>query len=154
MRVQVICGFAGHERSDVHRYSPQASTWTQCEAAEEGLRPRSVFPVGTLPGGGAVIVGGEVEPSEVGHSGAGGFANDVVLVFPGGADARKTLTATVTSSSEVPCPRGWGSMCPAPTALAPSAENGAAFVMFGGLTGDDENPTRLDDTWLVTVTCA
>ena len=133
----------------MHSYNPQASAWKHCEAAEAGLRPRSVFPVGALPGGGVVIVGGEVEPSEAGHSGAGGFANDVVLVFPGGAD--KPVTATVTSSSEVPCPRGWTSMCPAPAALAPSEGDGAAFVLFGGLTGDDANPTRLDDTWLVTV---
>jgi len=30
-------------------------------------------------------------------------------------------------------------------------ESSASFVVFGGLSGDDENPVRLDDTWLLSV---
>jgi len=101
-----------------------------------------------MPGGVAVVVGGEVEPSEAGHSGAGGFANDVVLVFPvgGGAEAQ----TAVKSGDDVACARGWASMCPAPAALVSSSCT-AAFVLFGGLSGNDENPVRLGDTYLLTV---
>ena len=41
----------------------------------------------------------------------------------------------------MPIPRGWTS----------AAVAGGELVVFGGLAGDDENPLRLDDTWILQV---
>ena len=140
----VVGGFAGHECKDVVVYDPSSQSWTQCPEAEAGLRPRSVFPAGAVPGRDVfVAVGGEVEPSAAGHSGAGGFANDVVLIAPQttATQARPSVTAPVAAGGDavVPEARGWTSMCAAPPALVASVcggeESSASFVVFGGLSG-------------------
>ncbi len=162
----VIGGFAGKETNDVHRYDCSANAWIQVEKAEADLRPRSVFPcqpANNLVKGAIVLFGGEVSPSDAGHSGAGGFANDVVVVNPAAGNETPAVSASLIGdkdSSAVPRERGWTSMCPAPTSLLGGGEAAAAaavstgsasFVLFGGLAGDDANPERLGDTWLLTV---
>ena len=91
--------------------------------------------------------GGEVEPSEAGHEGAGGFADDLIAVDRSTGEpvpvAVSTLPdAQVGTTPQSPQARGWG----AATAVSPSKA-----VLFGGLTGDDANPVRLDDLWLISV---
>lgn len=77
-----------------------------------------------------LIFGGEVNPSDLGHEGAGAFENDVVLID--GHSAQR-----IPSSACWPEKRGW----------ADGASEGDRFYIFGGLTGDDENPRRLNDLW-------
>ena len=50
-----------------------------------------------------VLFGGEVDPSEKGHEGAGGFAQDVVEIS---ADGKATSLVATDASAAVPCCRG------------------------------------------------
>ena len=50
----------------------------------------------------------------------------------------ETLEWTTLQAAPGPIGRGW-------TRIAATSES--SFVLFGGLAGNDENPTRLDDTW-------
>jgi len=99
----------------------------------------------------AVIFGGEIDPSEKGHAGAGSFENDVWILD--GTSSSVSLVQRITSAnnyeegnedihSEWPTHRGWAS--------AASIHGSSSFYLFGGLSGDDENPTRLDDLWICT----
>ena len=91
------------------------------------------------------VFGGEVEPSDAGHEGAGGFADDLIAIdkSTGEPVALTTLSdARVGATPQLPPARGWG----AATAVSPGKA-----VLFGGLTGDDSNPVRLDDLWLTSV---
>mmetsp|Transcript_34039 Transcript_34039/g.87025 ORF Transcript_34039/g.87025 Transcript_34039/m.87025 type:complete len:323 (-) Transcript_34039:70-1038(-) len=135
-KLLVVGGFAGRETNDAYAFDIGSETWAAIPS--EGLRPRSVCSVGTLPNGTIVIFGGEVDPSGKGHEGAGGFANDVVLFNSAG------YLESIPAPSEGPVPvaRGWADMDVSPEGL----------VLFGGLTGDDATPERLDDVWILTVT--
>ena len=85
-----------------------------------------------------VIVGGEVNPSDKGHEGAGSFARDVLVVDVSGAgEAVVVHSATMPEAFE---PRGWSCAAPTPD---------GGVVLFGGLSGDDAAPRRLDDTWVL-----
>mmetsp|Transcript_65613 Transcript_65613/g.105349 ORF Transcript_65613/g.105349 Transcript_65613/m.105349 type:complete len:138 (+) Transcript_65613:2-415(+) len=128
--------------ADLHRFSVEDGKWTELHVdLDRGdfLRPRSVYAHATLqPSGHLVIIGGEVNPSDKGHEGAGGFARDVLLV-----DASGDGDAVVIHSSKMPKafePRGWYSA---------AATQDGRVVLFGGLAGDDEAPHRLDDTWVL-----
>ena len=129
----VIGGFAGEETNDVYKFDLNSSEWSTVPSAS--LRPRSVFPLCTL-GDKIVLFGGEVDPSAAGHSGAGGFTNDLVALDT------KTLAWSAVQTQVTPHERGWTRM---------AATSHKTCVMFGGLAGDDENPIRLDDTWEATV---
>jgi len=83
------------------------------------------------------VFGGEVDTSEKGHEGAGEFENDIVLF-----DGMGKLVS-VLKPPGAPVPRGWGSGC---------SLGDNSMILFGGLTGSDENPTRLDDVWRLDVT--
>jgi hypothetical protein len=52
------------------------------------------------------------------------------------------VSVATVAGGVCPCVRGW-------TAMAPWEEEGveSGAVMFGGLTGDDDAPVRLADTW-------
>ena len=135
-------GFAGKEMSDLHRFSLETGEWTELHVAQDRgvpLLPRSVYAHATLrPSGHLVLIGGEVNPSDKGHEGAGSFARDVVV-----ADVSGPGDAVVLHSADMPEgfePRGWS--CAAATA-------DGKVVLFGGLAGDDAAPRRLDDTWVL-----
>jgi hypothetical protein len=89
-------------------------------------------------GGGVVVFGGETATSAKGHDGAGNFTNDVLHIDT----ATGNVSVAVNGGSSRPCVRGW-------TAMAAWEEEGVdcGAVMFGGLTGDDDAPVRLGDTW-------
>lgn len=144
-KLLVAGGFAGREMNDVHAYDVATKTWATLRAPRErgergggALRPRSVWPVLAAPRFGDCVVGfgGEVDPSERGHDGAGGFANDVVAIDARTGDAR-TLEPAPGSASAAPTARGWTS------AAYWAREN--AIVVFGGLSGSDKEPERLGD---------
>ena len=163
-------GFAGREMNDIHAYDIASKTWRAVAGAPGAppptatklrdadherpapapLRPRSVWPVMafTCYGDHVIGFGGEVDPSERGHDGAGGFANDVVAIEVRTGDAktlplgRGGLGAGVgggdgEEETAVPAPRGW-------TAAAEWRREGA-IVLFGGLSGSDAAPERLGD---------
>jgi hypothetical protein len=79
------------------------------------------------------LFGGEVDPSENGHEGAGAFANDLLLFDP---KTYELETVALKRGSRLPRERGWSSM---------GVMGGSTVVMFGGLSGNDETPERLDD---------
>jgi hypothetical protein len=105
------------------------------------MRPRSVCISASFQSVGySIIFGGEVDPSERGHEGAGGFENDVVVLKE---DSGKYVE-TIKASTAGPWPeqRGWSD-----GAFVDTGENTGQLFIFGGLSGDDANPKRLNDLW-------
>lgn len=138
----VVAGFAGEETADGQTFDIGASKWNDdmLTAPLQGMRPRSVCVSGSFPSVGcAVICGGEVDPSDRGHEGAGGFENDVVVLKEDSGRYVETIKAS--PSDPWPEKRGWSD--------GATVDDGktAHFYIFGGLTGDDANPRRLDDLW-------
>lgn len=144
--VAVVSGFAGQETKDGHCFhlsnnGGANSGWE--ETTMEGLdcmkRARSVCVSSSLSGGPVVIFGGEVDPSERGHEGAGGFENDILLLDP---TTGAILQQISNDASSWPCNRGWS-----------DGDNvDDCLYLFGGLTGDDKAPQRLDDFWKLQIT--
>ena len=76
----VVAGFCGEESNDGHLFDIEKGSWQEKDINNEldGLRPRSVCISESFPSiGVSLIFGGEVDPSEKGHEGAGGFENDL-----------------------------------------------------------------------------
>jgi len=157
-KLAVVAGFCGHETKDGHVFDLTTNTWEPnlLLSELELLRPRSVSVSASFPttnAGVCVIFGGEVDPSERGHEGAGGFTDDVVILNAETGALLETIQAPPSASSESntssdiwPGPRGWSS--------AGSCEkDGAGYLyVFGGLAGDDKKPIRLADLWELKVT--
>lgn len=146
-KLGVIAGFAGEETNDGHRYDMKSGWEPSLMGADiEGLRPRSVCIAESFPSVGvAIVFGGEVDPSAKGHEGAGGFANDLVVLD----EKTGALRETVACPTNEPWPgqRGWSDS----SALDDGSGNGLLYV-YGGLTGDDNSPIRLDDLWRLEIT--
>ena len=136
----LVGGFAGQETRDVLRYDLGAEAWAAVPS--EWLRPRSVCASFSLAGS-VFCFGGEVEPSDRGHEGAGGFADDLfALDSQSGEQLPVTVLAESAAPPRLPPARGWA---------AAAAVSGGQAVLFGGLAGDDAAPQRLGDAWLVSV---
>lgn len=126
--------------------SPDAAAgtvpWTK--VSDTALRPCSVAGITTTLVDGTefvVVFGGEVDPSEKGHEGAGGFTNDVtVFSLPGGAP----VPVESDPAAEEPTARGW-------LGFARHSARADSAVLFGGLAGDDTAPIRLNDLWLLSL---
>lgn len=145
-KIGIVAGFAGEETADGHLFDIESNKWADAllEKELEGMRPRSVCVFGSFPSlGYSIVMGGEVDPSDRGHEGAGAFENDIVILD------EKTgafLTTLKPDSSEWPQTRGWSD------AASRDAGNGSGqLFLFGGLSGDDKNPQRLDDFWILEV---
>jgi hypothetical protein len=157
-KVLIIAGFVGNESADGRVFDIQSCTWDTHHAITfPDMQPRSVcsFASGlrvkrsdsneSIDSDFAVIFGGEIDPSEKGHAGAGSFENDIWIVD----GTSHTLVQRMTpqslmqgNGSDWPIQRGWAS--------AASIDGSAQLCLFGGLSGDDENPVRLDDLWICT----
>ena len=142
-KLGVVAGFAGEETNDGHLFDIATSKW-ESEALTprlDGLRPRSVCVNGSFPSTGmSIIFGGEVDPSAKGHEGAGGFTNDVVCLKEMTGEHLETIKPS--GDNNWPETRGWSD--------ADGIDHGngtGSLYIFGGLSGDDTNPTRLDDLW-------
>ena len=135
-KIAIVAGFAGEETNDGHIFNN--GLWE--EKGMDGLadmRKRSVCAFGSLPNNKlSIIFGGEVDPSNRGHEGAGNFERDVVL-----------LDGTTGALSEVVKP-GLGEEWPEARGWADGTVSGdGTFYVFGGLAGDDVSPVRLGDLW-------
>lgn len=143
--VGVVAGFAGEETADGHAFDLATNKWQDSGLALEGMRPRSVCISASFPSvGKTVVFGGEVDPSDLGHMGAGGFENDIVVLDEKTGEYETTIPGA--SSSDWPVTRGWSD--------AASCDNGngiGQLFVFGGLSGDDKSPTRLDDLWILQI---
>eukprot|EP00553_Chaetoceros_curvisetus_P010502 CAMPEP_0204612212 /NCGR_PEP_ID=MMETSP0717-20131115/319_1 /ASSEMBLY_ACC=CAM_ASM_000666 /TAXON_ID=230516 /ORGANISM="Chaetoceros curvisetus" /LENGTH=365 /DNA_ID=CAMNT_0051624205 /DNA_START=27 /DNA_END=1124 /DNA_ORIENTATION=- len=144
----VVAGFAGEETNDGHVFDifQGSNKWAETPLNDDlkDMRPRSVCIGGSFPKAGVSIVfGGEVDPSAKGHEGAGGFENDIVLLD----ETSGRYLDTIPHDDVEPCPetRGWSD-----GAVAEDSIGGTLFV-FGGLSGDDTTPKRLDDLWKLQV---
>ena len=85
--------------------------------------------------------GGEVDPSENGHEGAGDFSNEVQILD---GITGKVMTTNKIAGNEKPLARGWSD---ATTFLDDNGNEN--LIIFGGLSGNDENPKRLNDIWIL-----
>eukprot|EP00545_Synedropsis_sp_CCMP1620_P012200 CAMPEP_0119009630 /NCGR_PEP_ID=MMETSP1176-20130426/4499_1 /TAXON_ID=265551 /ORGANISM="Synedropsis recta cf, Strain CCMP1620" /LENGTH=363 /DNA_ID=CAMNT_0006962179 /DNA_START=45 /DNA_END=1136 /DNA_ORIENTATION=+ len=134
----VVAGFAGEETNDGQLFDVNTKQWQDkmIDVQEDGLRPRSVCVAGSFKSV-AVLFGGEVDPSERGHEGAGGFENDVVLLDGTTGEYLETVRPKGVS----PEARGWSD----------GTVFGNSLYIFGGLAGDDTSPRRLNDLWRLVV---
>jgi hypothetical protein len=146
----VVAGFKGEETNDGHTYNLSSGSWAGSSmSALTSLRPRSVCAFGSLFSSNiGLIFGGEVDPSEKGHEGAGGFTNDLVMIEGTTEAILGTLMAPQDASLKLSWPeeRGWTD------GAVYDGKKGTGFLfLFGGLTGNDEHPRRLNDLWVCTV---
>ncbi|GFR42126.1 hypothetical protein Agub_g2969 [Astrephomene gubernaculifera] len=139
----VIGGFCGHELDDMHVYSIADNIWcrptcpTCCGAANAAgeLSARSVFGTSLhrcdksdCSYKAAVLAyGGEVDPSDKGHAGAGDFCSSLMMYDKAGG------WRLVEADGESPGPRGWFA-----AATGPAGQ----LIVHGGL---DANNERLGD---------
>mmetsp|Transcript_6975 Transcript_6975/g.7981 ORF Transcript_6975/g.7981 Transcript_6975/m.7981 type:complete len:365 (-) Transcript_6975:50-1144(-) len=148
-KLAVVAGFCGEESNDGHQYDLERGRqgWdpslmdSSCLA---NLRPRSVCVSGTIPSLGKVVIfGGEVNPSDRGHEGAGGFENDIVVLdaSTGVMDQSDGGILKQEPSASWPMNRGWTD------GAVLDQEDKTCLYVFGGLAGDDSNPVRLGDLW-------
>jgi len=137
------CGCDGVEMADIYVYDLKSKQWTIM--VQTLPTPKSVCIATGITMNGKdhyiVIIGGEVDPSTRGHEGAGGFCNDLILVHEDSLEIQTIKEKDQQNKNEWPLPRGWSAGCP-------TTGNGSEIIVFGGLTGDDQNPKRLNDLWI------
>ncbi|OEU06467.1 galactose oxidase [Fragilariopsis cylindrus CCMP1102] len=150
----VVGGFAGQESNDGHLFDIETQQWQEQDINKKltGLRPRSVCVSASFPSlGVSVIFGGEVDPSEKGHEGAGGFENDLVLL----EEKTGTYISTDPSDESFPETRGWSDGASIDDEYdGSSGGGGGKLYIYGGLSGNDTKPRRLDDLWCLNISKA
>lgn len=136
-KLAIIAGFAGEETNDGHMYDISTKQWDEhkLNKLEDQLRPRSVCISGILNNK-IFLFGGEVDPSDKGHDGAGGFESDLIFISD---DGQNVLERIASKQDNWPESRGWGD--------GSVTVDKKGFYIFGGLSGDDDKPKRLDDLW-------
>jgi len=151
-KLAIVAGYAGEETNDGHTFLLDTEQWEEdsLEHKLKGLRPRSVC-VAASSSMACLIFGGEVNPSERGHEGAGGFTNDIVLMDPETCEYLSSIPIVNPLDKNWPQPRGWsdGSIIENTDA---KGRKEAQLYIFGGLSGDDSNPIRLNDLWRMNIT--
>lgn len=105
-KVWVVYGFSGEELDDVHSFDLGSNTWAQVETTGDKPSPRSVFCTTRVGNGKYVVVyGGEVDPSDQGHLGAGSFSREVFVFDSEGCEWRRL--DEFVDGVDHPGPRGW-----------------------------------------------
>ncbi|KAL6863815.1 hypothetical protein ACP4OV_016718 [Aristida adscensionis] len=103
-KVWVVYGFSGNELDDVHCYDPGTRRWAAVETGGEKPSPRSVFCAAGV-GRHVVVFGGEVDPSDLGHLGAGKFSGEAFALDTESGAWRRLDDGG--AGSEHPGARGW-----------------------------------------------
>ncbi|KAG0562777.1 hypothetical protein KC19_9G170600 [Ceratodon purpureus] len=130
--VWVIFGFCGHELSDIHRFDLDQQTWEDVHCSGDTPTGRSVFGTATI-GNKILLFGGEVDPSDQGHMGAGAFSNELLVLD---TDSQTWSRATPTGAD--PGARGWYA----------AASFGNNMLVYGG---NSDSNDRLDDIFILSV---
>ncbi|CAN1156072.1 Protein MAIN-LIKE 2 [Linum perenne] len=137
-KIWVVYGFAGMEVDDVHCYDPAQKKWAQVETKGEKPTARSVF--STLGIGKYIVIsGGEVDPSDLGHMGAGKFTGEAYALDTETL-SWKRLDDGVSSESH-PGPRGWCAYA------AGELEGQKGLLVYGGNSPSND---RLGDMFFFT----
>ncbi|EPS72494.1 hypothetical protein M569_02263, partial [Genlisea aurea] len=104
-KIWVVYGFSGMELKDVHCFDPVEGKWCEVETGgDEKPSGRSVFSTFSY-GDSILIYGGEIDPSDLGHLGAGKFADGVY-----GLNTRSLVWNKLEEGEESvgrPGARGW-----------------------------------------------
>jgi N-acetylneuraminic acid mutarotase len=126
----VFGGFCGRELNDIASFDLVTQIWTYIKNAT--ISPRSVFAFGCLNG---VLIGhgGEQDPSELGHAGAGEFADDIIIIQPTTENGDRVQTRRVEFEKSVGGKRGWHA----------GATIKHTFYVFGGNTSENERDNSL-----------
>ncbi|KAI3465542.1 hypothetical protein Pfo_022205 [Paulownia fortunei] len=137
-KIWVVYGFSGVELDDVHYFDPNEGKWVQVETSGDKPTARSVF--STVGVGKYVFIyGGEIDPSDLGHLGAGKFSGEVytldteTLVWKRWEDGK--------GSDYHPGPRGW-------CAFAGGQRDGQVGLLVYG--GNSPSNDRLNDIFFFT----
>ncbi|MQM14703.1 hypothetical protein Taro_047638 [Colocasia esculenta] len=137
-KIWVVYGFSGEELDDVHCFDPASGEWEMVETAGEKPIARSVFSTAGI-GKYVVLYGGEVDPSNLGHLGAGKFVGDAYAL-----DTTTDIWMKLEDSSntgEHPGPRGW-------CAFSVGRREGKQGLLVYG--GNSPTNDRLDDIFFFT----
>lgn len=136
-KVWVVHGFSGDaELDDVHSYDPATGEWAAVETTGDRPAPRSVLCAAGV-GKHVVVFGGEVDPSDLGHLGAGKFSAEAFTL-----DTETGVWAKLDdASNHHPGPRGW-------CAFSAGALDGRKGMLVYG--GNSPTNDRLDDMFLFT----
>ena len=115
--------------------APTADTWEWKSNSSWTLLGKDLFPARSVAAfadlnGQLIVFGGEKDPAENGHLGAGSFRNDV-WVFD---NDKKSWTQVECVGDVSPCPRGWTQW-----AVEPEKDS---LILIGGLNDSNE---RLKD---------
>lgn len=126
----VFGGFCGRELSDIASFDLVTQTWTYLTDAK--ISPRSVFAFGSINN---VLIGhgGEQNPSELGHAGAGEFADDVIIIQPTKENGDQVQTKRLEFAKPAGGRRGWHA----------GATIKNTFYVFGGNTSENERDNSL-----------
>jgi len=137
-KVWVVYGFAGKEMDDVHCFDLATKKWADMETIGEKPTARSVFSTASI-GKYILIYGGEVDPSDLGHLGAGKFSGEVYTL-----DTETLVWKKVeddSSAADHPGPRGW-------CAFASGEQGGKPGLLVYG--GNSPSNDRLEDIYFLT----
>lgn len=137
-KICVVYGFAGMEVDDVHFFDLVSEKWVQVETTGDKPTPRSVFSTVGI-GKYIFICGGEVDPSDLGHLGAGRFTNGTYAL-----DTETLIWKRCedgSDSSDHPGARGW-------CAFAAGQRDGKEGLLVYG--GNSPSNDRLGDIFFFT----
>lgn len=137
-KIWVVYGFSGEELDDVHCFDRMSNQWAEVETRGEKPTPRSVFSMIAV-GKDIIMYGGEVDPSDQGHLGAGKFSDQVY-----GLDTETLEWKRWEDSCDGgnhPGPRGW-------CAFAAGRRDGREGILVYG--GNSPTNDRLDDIFFFT----
>ncbi|KAF7833152.1 Nitrile-specifier protein 5 [Senna tora] len=137
-KIWVVYGFSGEEADDVHCFDPAQKCWAQVETIGEKPTARSVFSSVAF-GKQIIIFGGEIDPSDQGHMGAGKFSAEAYALDTETL-AWKRLDDQPDSGIH-PGPRGW-------CAFSGGRRDGKEGLLLYG--GNSPSNDRLNDIFCFT----
>ena len=126
----IFGGFCGRELDDIASFDLVTQTWTYVTNTK--ISPRSVFAFGCLNGA-LIGHGGEQNPSELGHAGAGEFADDMIMIQFTKENGEYIQTKRVNFEKSVGGKRAWHA----------GATINNTFYVFGGNTTENERDNSL-----------